>query len=78
MNDEDNLIFEFIDNLIKSSTRPKETQVCPICGGDLHIGFGAYKRFGEDLFGANLDCTSCGIGMAVDYAGPLPSWLIAK
>jgi hypothetical protein len=78
MNDEDNLIFERIDNLIQSSTRPQELQVCPICGGDLHIGFAAYQRFREDLFGANLDCTSGGIGMAVGYAGPLPAWLIAK
>ena len=75
---EDEMIHEFLDRLIHSPTQPEEIQVCPICGGKLHVGFGAYKRWGEDLFGANLDCESCGLGMAIDYAGPLPAWLHAK
>lgn len=78
MNDENKLIDQLLDNLIRSSTPPEEIQVCPICGGKLHIRFGAYKRLGEDLFGANLDCESCSIGMAIDYAGPLPNWLKSK
>jgi hypothetical protein len=78
MSDKDKLIDELLERLIKSSARPEEIQVCPICGGKLHVGFGAYKRFGEDLFGANVDCESCDIGMAIDYAGPLPIWLHSK
>jgi hypothetical protein len=73
--DEDRLINEFLNTLIQSPTRPEEIQVCPICGGKLHVGFGAYKRFGEDLFGVSVDCKSCNLGMAIDYAGPLPIWL---
>jgi hypothetical protein len=73
--DEDRLINEFLNTLIQSPTQPEEVQICPIWGGKLHVGFSAYKRFGEDLFGVNLDCESCDISMALDSAGPLPIWL---
>jgi hypothetical protein len=75
MNDTDKLIDEFLNRLIESRIRPDEIQVCPICGGTLHVGFGAYKRFDEDAFGITVDCESCDIGMAIDYAAPLPVWL---
>ena len=75
MDDEDDLIYNLLDNLIQSPNRPEEIQICPICGGKLHVGFGAYIRFGEDLFGADVDCDSCGVGMAIDYAIPPPPWL---
>ena len=75
---EDKLIYDLVDRLINSSTTPKEIQTCPICGGKLHVGFGAYKRFKRDLFGVMLDCESCDIAMALDHEGPLPTWLIEK
>ena len=78
MDDKDELIDDLLDNLINSPTYPEEIQICPICNGKLHVGFGAYKRFGEDLFGATVACKSCGIKMAIDYAGPLPVWLTIK
>jgi hypothetical protein len=78
MDNEDDLICNLLDNSIQSPNRPEEIQICPICGGKLHLGFGAYIRFGEDLFGASVDCESCGVGLAIDYAGPLPTWLTAK
>jgi hypothetical protein len=77
MGEESKLIDELLDNLIQSPTRPEEIQVCPICGGKLHVGFGAYKRFGESLFGASVDCESCGIAMAVDYGIAPPPWLVS-
>ena len=75
MDNKDRLIDELLNKLIQSPTRPEEIQTCPICGGKLHVGFGAYKRFGEDLFGVTVDCESCDIRMAIDSAGPLPVWL---
>ncbi|HXD11633.1 MAG TPA: hypothetical protein VN653_16330 [Anaerolineales bacterium] len=76
MHNEDKLIYDLLDDLINSPTRPEEIQICPICGGKLHVRFGAYKRYNEDLFGVSLDCDSCNIAMAIDYAVAPPAWLI--
>jgi len=73
--DEDKLIYDLLDNLINSPSQPEEIQICPICGGTLHVWFGAYKRYKEDLFGVTLDCESCEIAMAIDYGVPPPPWL---
>jgi hypothetical protein len=75
MDHEDKLIDELLDNLIKSDTDPGEIHICPICEGELHVWFGAYKRLDESLFGATVECKLCGIQMATDYAIPPPSWL---
>jgi DNA-directed RNA polymerase subunit M/transcription elongation factor TFIIS len=74
--DDDKLIYEFLDNLIKSPTYPAEIQTCPICGGKFHVWFGAYKRFEEDLFGVTVKCESCGINIAIDYGVAPPPWLV--
>ena len=76
MADHDKLIYEFLDNLIEAPTYPNEVQVCPICGGKLHVRFGAYKRFDEDLFGVTIMCESCDIDIVIDYAITPPSWLV--
>ena len=75
MVDTDHLIHELLNNLIQAPTYPDEIQICPICGGKLHVGFGAYKRFGEDLFGATVECETCDISMAIDYGVAPPAWL---
>ena len=75
MDNEDKLIHELIHGLINSPTRPEEIQICPICGGKLQVGFGAYNRYEEDLFGATVECESCGIAMALDYGIAPPPWL---
>lgn len=78
MNDRDRLIYEFMDSLINSTTDPGEIHNCPICNGKIRVGFGAYKRGDEILFGAQIKCESCGIQMAFDYAVPPPPWLKAR
>ena len=65
MNNEDKIIYELLDNLIKYPTNP----------GEIHIWFGGYKRDEESLFGATVRCESCDIQMALDYAIPPPSWV---
>jgi hypothetical protein len=47
MGEESKLIDELLDNLIQSPTRPEEIQVCPICGGKLHVGLGLIKDLGK-------------------------------
>jgi len=75
MDNEDDLILEFIDKLINSPTNPGEIQICPLCKGTLHVWFAAYKRGKERLFGVQVQCDSCETEMALDYGGPLPRWL---
>ena len=75
LQDEAKLIYDLLDDLINSPTPPEEIQICPICGGRLHVWFGAYKRYDEDLFGVTLDCESCDSAMAIDYGVPPPHWL---
>ena len=75
MNNDDQLIYELLNDLIKSTTDPGEIHVCPICSGKIHVCFGGYKRGEESLFGATIKCDSCGIQMALDYAIPPPSWV---
>ncbi len=72
--DDAKLIDELLDKLIKSDSDPGEIHICPICGGEIHVWFGAYKRF-ERKFGVTVDCKSCGIKMAVDYAISPPPWI---
>ena len=38
---------------------------CPICGGQLHVNFGAYKRAKKDMFGVTAPCDDCGNAMAI-------------
>ena len=75
MDNEDHLVYEFVDKLIKSPTHPGEIHTYPICNGILHVWFGAYRRDIEILFGVQIKCDLCGIQMALDYGGPLPPWL---
>ena len=75
MNNEDKLIHEFLDKLIKSTTDPGEIHACPICNGKIHVWFAGYKRYEESLFGIQVKCDSCGIQMALDYGVPPPAWV---
>jgi hypothetical protein len=75
MNDQDKLIDELLDNLMKSRTDPGEIHVCPICNGKIHVWFAGYKRGEESLFGAQVKCESYDIQIAVDYGVPPPSWV---
>ncbi len=61
--------------LVRQKDRPAEIQRCPICGGQLHVYFGAYKRGKRDMFGVQAKCDDCGNAMAIDYGEPIPSWL---
>ena len=75
MNNEDKLIYELLDNLIKYTIDPGEIHICPICNGEIHFWFGGYKRGEESLLGAIARCESCGIQMAFDYSISPPSWV---
>jgi len=75
MNNEDKLIYELLDNLIKYTIDPGEIHICPICNGEIHVWYGGYKRGEERLFGAIVRCESCGIQMALDYSISPPSWV---
>jgi len=66
---------DMLHALTTEKERPAETQRCPICGGQLHVYFGAYKRDKRDMFGVVAECDECGIAMAIDYGEPLPHWL---
>jgi hypothetical protein len=72
---ETKLITQLLEKLIKSDIAPEEIQLCPICKGELHVGFGAYKRGKQDLLGATAECRSCGTAVAIDYAGIPPAWI---
>jgi ssDNA-binding Zn-finger/Zn-ribbon topoisomerase 1 len=72
--DDTKLIQELLDKLIKSDSDPGEIHICPICEGELHVWFGAYKRGNMSLFGVTVKCKSCGFQMAVDYGVPPPQW----
>ncbi len=66
---------EMLSALVRAKDRPAEIQHCPICGGQLHVYFGAYKRGTRDMFGVQAKCDGCKNAMAIDYGEPLPSWL---
>ncbi len=66
---------KMLSALVKAKERPAEIQRCPICGGQLQVYFGAYKRGTRDMFGVQAKCDSCKNAMAIDYGGPIPSWL---
>ena len=72
---DDKLIDQLLNKLIASETDPGKIHTCPICDGELHVQFAAYKRFDEDMFGVQIECMLCNIQMAIDYGGPLPVWL---
>lgn len=73
--DKAKLIDELLDKLIELDSDPGEIHTCPVCGGKIHIWFGAYQRFEQELFGATVKCEACGIQMAFDYATSPPSWV---
>jgi hypothetical protein len=73
--DDTKLINELLDKLIESGSDPGEIHTCPICEGELHVWFGAYKRLDERLFGATVECKSCRIQMAIDYGVLPPAWV---
>ena len=75
-------VYEEIQNLItqllKSPEAPDEIQVCPNCGGQLHIGFGVYMRNARKMLGTQAECDNCAVALVVDWSGPWPAWLDVK
>ncbi len=68
------LLIQLLTQLIESDPVPGEIQTCPLCGGELHVGFEAYKRGKRSLLGATAECKTCDAGVATDCAGLLPPW----
>jgi hypothetical protein len=66
---------KMLSALVRAKDRPTEIQRCPICGGQLHVYFEAYKRGTRNMFGVQAKCDSCKNAMAIDYGEPIPSWL---
>jgi hypothetical protein len=75
MDNQDELIHEFLNHLINSPVDPGEVHSCPKCRGKIHVWFAAYKRGEYDLLGVTLQCESCDLQMAVDYGMASPSWV---
>jgi ssDNA-binding Zn-finger/Zn-ribbon topoisomerase 1 len=67
-----------LSNLIramaKSDYAPANVQICPECGGTLHITYGAYGRG----YGITATCEDCEISLAVDFTKPYPKWMRSK
>ena len=61
--------------LARGKDRPAEIQRCPICGGQLHVCFEAYKRGARNMFGASAKCDDCDAAVAIDLGEPIPNWL---
>ncbi|CAG0928141.1 hypothetical protein TFLX_00762 [Thermoflexales bacterium] len=61
--------------LAREKDRPAEIQRCPICGGQLHVYFEAYKRGTRNMCGASAKCDGCGAAVAIDLGEPMPIWL---
>jgi ssDNA-binding Zn-finger/Zn-ribbon topoisomerase 1 len=61
---------EIVERLINQVDKPEEIQLCPNCGGELHIRFQGY---GNKL-GVQIWCEDCYVRMALDYINTMPVW----
>ena len=74
MNNDDNekcdeKITSFIAELVRKGTDflKEDNYLCPVCGTELKLQAGGYKRGETKMLGVVVECSECDVTMALDF-----------